>query len=286
MSPSAHQGEWTRFYRLRGVDGASALHARFVAHRYARHAHEYSVIGLVESGVQSYVYRGSRHITPAGRIFVVNPAEPHTGEPAGAAGYVYRTLYLEQAFLTRAVAELGGPASRSTLIRGAVLEHPVLATSLLRFHRALQRGAPTLEQESLLMSALALLFSHHAIVRGTAPRAGNEPAAVVAARDYINAHFHEDVPLSRLAQIARLSPWYFARMFEKAVGLPPHAYLDGVRIRQARALLDSGESIACAASSVGYADQSHLTRRFRRLLGITPGQYLRERVGPGTHCRG
>jgi AraC-like DNA-binding protein len=249
------------------------LHARFVAHRYARHAHEYTVVGLVESGVQSYAYRGSRHVTPAGRMFVVNPAEPHTGEPAGSAGYVYRTLYLEEELLTRVAAELKGPASRSTLISGAVLEHPDLAACLSRFHRALERGAPALEQESLLMSALALLLTHHAAVRRVASRIGKEPAAVATARAYINAHFAEDVSLSRLSQIARLSPWYFARVFEKAIGLPPHAYLDGVRIRQARARLDSGESIASAAAWAGYADQSHLSKRFRRMLGITPGQY-------------
>jgi AraC-like DNA-binding protein len=277
MTPPPDRPEWTKFYRVRDVGGVTALHARFVAHRYPRHAHEYAVLGLVESGVQSYAYRGSRHFTPAGRIFVVNPDEPHTGEAASSLGYVYRTLYLEEAFLARAVTELRGSPSPSTRIRGAVLEHPALATSLLQFHRALERSAATLEQESLLLSALALLLTHHATVPRVAPRLGREPRAVTAARDYINAHFDEDISLSQLARIARLSPWYLARMFEKAVGLPPHAYLDGVRIRRARVLLDSGESIAAAASSAGYADQSHLTRRFKRLLGITPGQYLRVR---------
>lgn len=282
MTPPPDQPEWTKFYRVQGVSEATALHARFVSHRYGRHAHEYSVVGLVESGVQSFAYRGRRHFTPAGRIFIVNPDEPHTGEPASSAGYVYRTLYLEEALLTRTMAELRGPASRSTLIRGAVLEHRALATALSHFHRALARCAPTLEQESLLLSALALLLTHHATVQRAAPRAGKEPLAVVTVRDYIVAHYDEDVSLSRLAQIARLSPCYLARVFENAVGLPPHAYLESVRIREARALLDAGESIASAASSAGYADQSHLTRRFRRLLGITPGQYLRERHGCGS----
>lgn len=274
------QAEWTRFYRLQAVSGVTALHARFVAHRYARHVHEYAVVGLVESGVQSFVCRGSRHITPAGRIFVVNPDEPHTGEAVSSAGYIYRTLYLDEALLRRTMTELRGPASRSTLIRGAVLEHPALAASLSRFHHALVRGASALEHESLLLSALTLLLMRHAAVPRAAPRAGTEPAAVAAARDYIHAHFDADVSLGQLARIARLSPWYLARVFEKAVGLPPHAYLDGVRIRQACAMLDSGASIAAAAVSAGYADQSHLTKRFRRLLGITPGQYVRQ------HCSG
>ena len=103
---------------------------------------------------------------------------------------------------------------------------------------------------------------------------------VGTARDYMEAHFDEDISLSGLAHVARLRPWYFARVFEKTMGLPPHPYLEGVRICRACALLERGETIAATALSAGYADQSHLTKRFRRFLGITPRQYLRERGSP------
>jgi AraC-like DNA-binding protein len=73
------------------------------------------------------------------------------------------------------------------------------------------------------------------------------------------------------------SSFHLARAFEKDVGLPPHVYLDMVRTQRARSLLDAGNPIADVAVAVGYADQSHLTHRFKRLLGITPGQYARER---------
>ena len=277
MAPPTEGPEWTRFYRIRAVSGVTALHARFVAHRYPRHAHEYSVVGLVERGLQSYSYRGSRHVTPAGRIFVVNPDEPHTGEPASPAGYIYRTLYLERAFLSGALRELRGPASRSAHIRDAVLDDPTLARSLSAFHRALEREAPTVEQESLLLQALVVLFTRYADVACSTPPNGKEPGPVAAACDYMQAHSDRDISLSDLAQIARLSPWYFARAFEKAMALSPHAYLEGVRIRKACALLDRGETVVGAALSAGYADQSHMTKRFRRFLGITPGQYRRER---------
>jgi AraC-like DNA-binding protein len=68
-----------------------------------------------------------------------------------------------------------------------------------------------------------------------------------------------------------------ARSFERAIGLPPHAYLEGVRIRRARQLLDRGAPLVEVALTVGYPDQPHFTRRFKRFVGITPGQYVRER---------
>src|SRR5579863_5737223 len=87
------RNEWSRYYRLPGSESVEALHAHFVSHRYPRHVHDYFVVGLVEIGAQSYWYRGERHTTPAGQIFLVNPDEPHTGEAATPEGYVYRTLY-------------------------------------------------------------------------------------------------------------------------------------------------------------------------------------------------
>jgi AraC-like DNA-binding protein len=64
------------------------------------------------------------------------------------------------------------------------------------------------------------------------------------------------------------------RVFRDATGLTPHLYLEQVRINHAGQLLRSGASIIDAALHVGFTDQSHLTRHFKKLTGITPGKYL------------
>jgi len=264
--------EWTRYYRISATEGVTALHARFVAHRYPRHAHEHCVVGLVESGVQSYSYRRSKHITLAGQMFVVNPGESHTGEAAAETGYVYRTLYLQTEFLRRVLDDLG-MTTRFPFLRGAIINDRSLALLLARFHKSLSSQASKLEQESFLLDALAVLLLRYADASGVLCPAGRERAAVLKARDYIESHFDNDISLKRLAGLVSLSPYYFARVFEKATGLPPHAYLESVRITKACELLDKGATIGTTAFSVGYADQSHLTKRFKRILAITPGQY-------------
>jgi len=70
-------------------------------------------------------------------------------------------------------------------------------------------------------------------------------------------------------------------LFRKEVGLPPHAYLENVRVKRARELLLRGVPITDVSAAVGYADQSHLTNRFKRLLGMTPGQVARNREMAG-----
>jgi len=173
-------------------------------------------------------------------------------------------------FVAGSTCELGS-ASRSLFLKGAVHADRDLAIALDRFHHSLSGRHPRLETDALLCEATSMLFGRH----GDDPHRSmrSERGPVGTAREYIEENFSQDISLDGLARLCSLSPIFLARMFKMDTGLPPHAYLDGIRLRHARQLLDKGEPIASIAMSVGYADQSHLTKRFKRLYGITPGQY-------------
>jgi AraC-like DNA-binding protein len=271
------RGEWSRYYSYSGLHDLEVLHARFIEHRFARHAHDYFVVGYVEQGVQAYTYRGARRVTPAGHVFLVNPGESHTGEAAAADGYVYRTMYPRTTLMERVAWECTGK-HRQPWFEGAVLFDPTLSQTLTRFHREVAQGGSQLAIESGLLSALERLIDRHS-ARECAPRSvRTERRAVKRAREYLDEYFAADVSLSRLGAAVGLSPFHLARAFEREVGLPPHVYLETVRIARARTLLDRGRPIAEVALDVGHADQSHFTHRFKRVVGITPGQYVRQRI--------
>jgi AraC-like DNA-binding protein len=272
--PTSKSGEWSRYYRLSICNSIEALHARFVTHRYARHSHDYLVIGVIERGAQAYWYRGARHVTPEGRVFLVNPGEPHTGESATSQGYVYRTLNPSQELLAQVARDVG--ATGVPRFKGAVLNDPVLVRMLSSVHGCLIEQGSKSETEIQIIGVIAHLIRHYSDTSAATKPIENERQAVRRARDYLEARFSEDVSLSELAAVVALSPFYFARVFHRDVGMPPHAYLEGVRIRKARDCLDRGDDLASTALAVGYSDQTHFTRRFKRFLGITPGQYLRE----------
>src|SRR5215467_2386242 len=223
-------GEWSQYYRRGSLHDLEVLHARFIEHRFARHSHDYYVIGFVEAGVQAYSYRGARHLTPAGQIFLVNPGEPHTGEAATHRGYVYRTVYRRVVLMQQVAAEV---TIRNALpfFTGAVVRDESLRERLLRFHYAVAEGAPTLSVESTLIDAIAHLIRRQADDRRSRSRGLNERTAVRKAREYIEAHYDAEVSLWELATPVHLSPFYFARAFQKEVGLPPHAYLENVRVK-------------------------------------------------------
>jgi AraC family transcriptional regulator len=106
-------------------------------------------------------------------------------------------------------------------------------------------------------------------------RISSQPRAVVQAVDFIHDNYAMDLSLSDIAAAAHLSPFHLSRIFKKATGVTPHQYLLQVRVNSARSLLSAGagnRSLAEVAAAVGFSDQSHLTRHFKRLLGVTPKQ--------------
>lgn len=94
--------------------------------------------------------------------------------------------------------------------------------------------------------------------------------------DYVDSNLNGDVTLDDLAEIASMSPYYFARSFKAAVGLPPHQYVVRRRIDRAmRLLAATDQTIAHIAFDCGFASQAHMTTVFKRLTGTTPHRYRR-----------
>ncbi|AOK21402.1 AraC family transcriptional regulator [Burkholderia ubonensis] len=95
----------------------------------------------------------------------------------------------------------------------------------------------------------------------------------------IDASFAQSLNLDTLAAVAGLSVSRFTARFRSEVGLSPHRYLCLVRVRCAQDLLRAGLAPSVVATEVGFFDQSHLCRHFRRVLGITPRDYVIARPG-------
>jgi AraC-like DNA-binding protein len=85
--------------------------------------------------------------------------------------------------------------------------------------------------------------------------------------------------LTQLTSLTNLSPFYLLRVFHNRAGFPPHEYQTQVRIAHARKLIRNGTSLSQAALETGFFDQSHLSRNFKRIVGVTPRQYFSDRRG-------
>ncbi|MBL1081029.1 AraC family transcriptional regulator [Streptomyces actinomycinicus] len=264
----AEQARWTRARLGRCGPPLDLLTASFRRHVYAPHAHDEYTVGVCVGGSEIIDYRGGHLRTGPGTIVVLEPGEMHTGGPGNPTdGYAYRALYAEPALL--ADATRGGLPH----FREPVIEDPALAAALRAAHTELSACPDPLEAESVLPWLLAALAHRHSTGRPVPDRVPGAGLVARTVRDRLADELTDPPSLALLAADLGLSRYQLLRAFRTTMGVPPYAWLAQHRVTRARALLEAGLRPADVAPLVGFADQAHLTRWFRRVLGVTPAAY-------------
>jgi AraC-like DNA-binding protein len=275
MARRLRDSDWAN-YAAAGAFGVELLHAHFERHVYERHSHESYAIGVTETGVQAFHCRGALHASTTGMIMAFNPDEAHDGHAGIPEGFTYRMLYLPPETV-RAVLVDARDGRRADLpfARAPLIRDRVLAQGVHALHRALSERAPTLECEALLRDTCLRFAGCHADARFASAASAQRPslAALGRVRDFLHAALADDVTTADLANLAGMSRFHLCRAFARTYGLPPHAYQLQLRLAEAKRQLAAGRPPAEVAAAIGFADQSHLTKRFKGAFGITPGQF-------------
>jgi AraC-like DNA-binding protein len=278
-SRSPEPQDWARF-DPGPVGGVTLMRAHFTRHAFERHSHETFSIGLTRTGVQTFRCGGSLHASLPGDLILFNPDQAHDGRRGAPEGFGYSILYVPEDVVDEcrdAGAAIGLPRRFST----PVARDPVLA----RLYQD-AAGTGTTPGESLrahesLRRLLTESLRRHGDGRWTdaPPSAGRSRMERV--REHLWAHHAQDLTVAQLAAVAGLSRAHTSRAFREHFGVPPHAYLNAVRLHRARRMLLDGLPIVRVAIDCGFADQAHFARRFKGSFGISPMRWLRQMRGDG-----
>jgi AraC-like DNA-binding protein len=269
--------EHAHFWQTQALTGVELLHARYLGQRFAPHVHEGFVFTVIEHGAQRFHHRGCEHLASVGSMVLINPDELHTGSKAHEEGWRYRGFYPPNNQVVGVLEELELLSGGFPSFAASVLHDPPLHAAFSALHRLLESDARVLQQQTLWRETLLLLFQRHGRVAAL-PVPGLEPHAVSLAKELLSSQLSSPPSLEQLAAAVQLSPFHFARVFRRATGLPPHAWLMQQRLAQARALLQGGCAPLTVAMQLGFADQSHLTRQFKQAYGVAPGAYRKARI--------
>ena len=288
---------------IAGVEATIAETAR----AFPRHSHDRFGVGLIVSGGHKSASGRGPVEARMNDVITVNPGEVHDGSPLDERGRAWHMLYFEPSMLAGAAAELGSVQTREVELTRPVVHDPLLKLLFERlFAVAVQPfdAGDDLAREQALLALIAHLLSAHASrdVGRALGRALGRDLGCDLGRDVgrnlgrdASHHAHASSSLSRgpiarakaridddpsapltladLADEAGISRFQLLRSFAHETGLPPHAYRMQRRVVLARQLIAGGVSLADAAAAAGFADQSHMTRAFVRLLGVTPANY-------------
>jgi AraC-like DNA-binding protein len=248
------------------------LQARYVQHRFRLHTHDSFVLAVVEDGAEGLRVGGTRLVARPGDLVLLSPGEVHDGWPQDRRGFSYRAVYPSRDLVTRAVG-LPPAAPGVPCFSDNVITDPQIADGLRRAHGWLAAGGDALDGQAALASVLELLFDRYG---ASDPDQGRVVAGLAAvARQLLDARLLEPVPLADLARACDETPLRVLRAFRAAYGLPPHRYQLQRRVQLAQGRLQAGVELAALAADLGFADQSHFTRVFKSVVGVTPGAYQR-----------
>jgi AraC family transcriptional regulator len=214
----------------------------------------------------------------AGSILVVPAGSPARWRWSSHSDSLH--VFLEPKLVTRVAAEgFGLDPARVSVPPLDGLELPQLRAAMLAVNDELTADAAG---GHLAAESLANLLAVHLIRNAAAPRltAGRTdsvlpPGRLRAVVEYIEEHLDAGLTLERIAAAAHLSVYHFARQFKRATGLPPHQYVLTRRVERAKQFLQGGDdfSLAEVALHAGFSDQSQFCHHFKRLVGVTPGQF-------------
>lgn len=253
------------------------LHARFTDHAYPMHVHDVWTLLIVDDGAVRYDLNRRERGTLRDTVSLLPPQVPHNGSSATSQGFRKRVLYLAPAHLDESFI---GPAAD-----GPDLVDPLLRRRVGQLHSALSRRGDELEAESRL-ALIGERLRSHLRPRLAARPPGTDRGVAHSLRELLDERLLCGVRLDEAAKLVHAHPTHLVRAFTAAFGIAPHQYLVARRVDRARRLLLDGMPPAEAAAAAGFHDQSHLTRHFTRLVGVTPGRYARGARTPGRRRSG
>ncbi|MGE4421679.1 MAG: helix-turn-helix domain-containing protein [Pseudodesulfovibrio sp.] len=257
----------TEYREIPGLEGVGVVRHAGAMPAGARHAHQSVCAIAILSGVRALEAAGGRWKAGAGQVLAVPAGLSHLCLDAGEIEYVVVSL-------APACFASAGLAPRLPADRPEVVDDPARFGDVLRLADLAGCPASNLERQAALLAVMEPLCRGGELPdEPDAPGAPAEPERIAAVRRHLEAACAEDVRLEDLANLAGCSPCRLNRLFARAVGMPPHEYHILQRVRLAKACIRRGLGLAESAAEAGFSDQSHMTRCFRKVMGMTPGVF-------------
>jgi AraC-like DNA-binding protein/quercetin dioxygenase-like cupin family protein len=269
-STSLHSAMFIRDPEFRHIE---ARFSQYAVDAFKKHTHETYAVGVVEQGPTNYFHINTTYVIQSGMTALINPGEVHACNPQPGAVWVYRMLYIDIDLMRDVASELWEAELPLPRLAPPVVEDSSLFQAFSELYTVFAESDDRLEKDTCTHDALTYLLTHYSQQRS--PVRSPEPTDIPTQRayDYLMEHLAENIALQHLASEAGLSAYHLLRSFRERYGLPPHAFQLQQRINVAKRMLAEGISIAETAFELGFADQSHFTKKFKAFVGATPRQY-------------
>lgn len=256
------------------VKGAVMMEANMYDFNFKMHSHEEFLIGVTKKGIQTFYCKGEIHKVQPGGIMTFNPDDAHDGHAELKSGLNYEMFYIDQKTIDRFTRGICGEKSANFHFKETVQYDDKLTRKVLDlFNTVSDNENNTLESQDKFFDIISSVMIRFGDFSKEKMDAIKDNVLINRAKNYIRQNATDNISLNDIAAEVGVSPFYFARMFKKTTGLSPHNFLNQCRISIIKDNITEDISFAELALQAGFYDQSHMNKRFKETMGLTPKQY-------------
>lgn len=260
-----------RYIHSTGDADLQLVQAQNVEHNFPCHIHRSYTLGVVTSGVRVFHINGKEITITAPDGFIINPYQPHSCCQQNGAGHDYRVVSMNWSLMREIYLGVTG--------KNGLPYFPKVKISGQRVNALLELIPDSSKSESIsdgegFHRLLESIIKEYASKEPVEESFHLNIPFVKQVSKYIEQNAGKQIGLFQLSQMVHVSPFHLNRIFREQIGLPPKAYLLQVRIKQSVRLLLETRSISRVAYDMGFTDQSHFSRFFKKNVGVSPGRFL------------
>ncbi|WP_256757771.1 AraC family transcriptional regulator [Cohnella sp. WQ 127256] len=244
-----------------------------IMQKFPAHFHDYYVIGFIEEGQRHLVCKGEEYVINPGDLLLFNPYDTHSCEQIDGKTLDYRCINVKPEIMKKAVLEVTGHESLPSF-KQCVLFQSELVSDLQELHLQISQDESEFKKEELFLTLLEELIQSHSDLT-ILPMASETSHEIRTVCNYLEDNYTTTITLNDLSALTGWSKYHLLRTFTRKMGISPNSYLETIRVNHAKELLEQGITPIEVAFLTGFSDQSHLTKFFKRLVGLTPKQYMR-----------
>jgi AraC-like DNA-binding protein len=249
-----------------GAAGIERVEAHFTGRAFAPHRHDTYALGVTLSGIQTFRYRGEQRYCFPGQGHILHPDETHDGGSATEESFGYRIIYIDPLLVQQALGGKPLPFVPDPIVR----RRPLLS-DLTASLRDIDEPLDEVEGIEIAVSVAGTL---EALSSPVPRRPGHlRIPSLLRVRELIAACPAVPFSVKDFESIANLDRWTIARQFRAAFGTSPSRFRTMRQLDRTRLMINSGMPLSESALEAGFADQSHMSRMFKRAYGLTPGQW-------------
>jgi len=235
--------------------------------------HEEFSIGIVENGISDYFYTGRSETIGKGSVVIINPGDVHSCNPKRGSKWDYKMMYIDAGWFQEMQSEVLNTSTNEFI--PSTKNHLCHPDIYNRFKYLFSLLHDSNDDQLLIEQSILTFFTDLFLLDQTSQlsQKKTDHRALLIARDFIADQCEKDIKIDDIARASGLSRSHLIREFRNRFGMTPHAYKIAKRIDKAKVLLRCGLDISTVAVSLGFTDQSHFHRNFKRIVAATPKQY-------------